>query len=160
MVEKTGLKEELSLELSRGSMDLGGKLKFRGLVELEVHRDGRLLRKIEVPNTIAAALLNAVADAMGGGAMTAVSGIDFYYGAAWGHAEATSIDGGGTGAEAWTRWKATLVAAATISVTPVRLGVKSGSALTTVYSEVAITTVTLSSGDSLIVKWTITAATS
>jgi len=110
-------------------------------------------------NTIQAAFLNAVANALGGGSMAAVDAMDFYYDGAWGHAQATSIDGGGAGTEAWIRWKATLTATGSISVTPVRLGVLNGS-WTTTYSEVAITAVALTSGDSLIVKWTITAAVS
>lgn len=157
--EGTGLRERLSLALSGGSVGLGNGLKFRGEVELEIYRDGRLTKRIVVPNTIQAELLNAVANAMGDGTMTAVNAIDFYYDAAWDHEESTTIDGGGTGAEAWIRWKATLTATATITVTPVRLGVASGGVWQTTYSEVAITAVTLSSGDSLIVKWTITAST-
>lgn len=163
MEDRTGLKESLATEVLRPRDDGLGveeRCSVQGLIELEIQRHDGRIEKMAFSNTIQAELLNAVANAMSDGTMTAVNSMDFYYSGSWDHEQATTIDGGGSGAEAWTRWKAELTATETITVTPVRLGVESGGTWQTTYSEVAITAVTLSSGDSLIVKWTITASVS
>lgn len=163
MNERTGLREEVAVTVLRprdDGLQIGEHCALQGIVELEIRRQNGEVEKMVFSNTIDANLLNAVANAMGDGSMTPVNAMDFYYDGAWDHEQATSIDGGGAGTQAWIRWKATLTATGTISVTPVRLGTQSGGTWGVTYSQVAITAVALTSGDSLIIKWTITAAVS
>lgn len=107
-------------------------------------------------NTIQTAMKNMMAYAIGTTTFTAINAIDFKVNTAWGNQQLTSIDGGGDNTVNWIRFRADYTAGTSETVSLTQLGVASGVSLGTIYSEYDISDVALNSGDTLIVKWTIT----
>jgi len=134
-------------------MELKGKVEW-----MHVRPNGEVVDRWEGPNTILDKMKQEMAYALGHTTFTAVDAIDFKrQDTGWGNSQPTTIDGGGTGSENWIRWRADYTASETVTITEVKLGVAAGATLlTSEYAEYNIADVALNSGDTLIVKWTVT----
>lgn len=89
--------------------------------------------------------------------MNAVDAIDLYIDDSWGHVRDIELVEGGDGTVNYAFWRTSWIVESPIVITAARLGVRGGSFLAKVYSEVEIEAIVANAGDVITVEWKITA---
>jgi len=89
--------------------------------------------------------------------MDAVDAVDLYIEDSWGHARDIALVEGGDGSVNYALWRTSWIVDSPTIITAARLGVKGGSFLAKVYSEVEVEAIVANEGDVVTVEWKITA---
>lgn len=132
-------------------------LNLTGQVLLVLQRNGETIWEWESCNTLQTALKKQLCYAMANGTFQTVDGFDIRIDGAWGNAIDATVEEGGDDSVNYVIWSNVYIASGVEVVSMLRLGVKSGSLLSKIYSEYDISDVAMNSGDYLHIRWTITA---